>query len=178
LLLERIATLDRVLERHAAELGDDFTGYRNHAYRVANLCLALTPADDAAVEKIAIAAAYHDLGIWTARTFDYLEPSARLACDHVGCAGHADWRGDVEGMIREHHKIRRYRGSGAELVEPFRRADWIDVSRGLLSFGLPRARLRAIFAQWPNAGFHRRLVQLTLREARANPLKPLPVLKW
>jgi hypothetical protein len=167
-----------VLDRHAAELGDDFTGYRNHAYRVANLCLALRPGDDAAVEKIAIAAAYHDIGIWTARTFDYLEPSARLACEDLGCAGHGDWQGDVEGMIREHHKIRRYRGGGAELIEPFRRADWIDVSRGLLSFGLPRERLRAIFATWPNAGFHRRLVRLTLREARAHPLKPLPVLKW
>jgi len=54
----------------------------------------------------------------------------------------------------------------------------IDVSRGLLSFGLPRARLQAIFARWPNAGFHRRLVQLTLREARRHPLRPLPVLKW
>jgi len=63
-------------------------------------------------------------------------------------------------------------------VEPFRQADWIDVSLGLLTFGLPRARLRAIFARWPNAGFHRRLVQLTLREARRHPLRPLPVLKW
>jgi hypothetical protein len=64
------------------------------------------------------------------------------------------------------------------LIEPFRRADWIDVSRGLLTFGLPRTRLRAIFARWPNAGFHKRLVQLTLREARRHPLRPLPVLKW
>jgi hypothetical protein len=178
LLLERIDTLDRVLERHAAELGDDFTGYRNHAYRVANLCVALRPPGDAGVEKIAIAAAYHDIGIWTARTFDYLEPSATLACEHLDCAGHADWRADVDGMIREHHKIRRYAGPGAEIVEPFRRADWIDVSHGLLSFGLPRQRLRGIFARWPNAGFHRALVRLTLREARAHPLRPLPVLKW
>jgi hypothetical protein len=167
-----------VLDGHAAELGEDFTAYRNHAYRVANLCMALRPADDAAVEKVAIAAACHDLGIWTADTFDYLAPSAKLACDHLSCAGHADWQGDVAGMIREHHKIRSYRGEGAALIEPFRRADWIDVSRGVLSFGLPRGLLRAIFTQWPNAGFHRKLVRLTLREARAHPLRPLPVLKW
>ena len=67
---------------------------------------------------------------------------------------------------------------GAELIEPFRRADWIDVSLGVLTFGLPRERLREIFARWPNAGFHKRLVQLTLRQARAHPLRPLPVLKW
>lgn len=167
-----------MLEAHAAELGDDFTAYRNHAYRVANLCAALNPGDDASLEKIAIAAAFHDLGIWTAHTFDYLAPSIDLACAHLGCAGHEDWRAGVGGMIREHHKIRRYRGDESPLVEPFRQADWIDVSLGLLSFGLPRARLRAIFAQWPNAGFHKRLVQLTLREARRHPLRPLPVLKW
>jgi hypothetical protein len=167
-----------VLDQHSAELGDDFTGYRNHAYRVANLCLALRPADDAAVEKVAIAAAYHDIGIWSAHTFDYLAPSSKLACDHLACAGHADWERDVAGMIREHHKIRAYRGDGAALIEPFRRADWIDVSRGVLSFGLPRRLLRAIFTQWPNSGFHRKLVKLTLREARAHPFRPLPVLKW
>jgi len=127
---------------------------------------------------IALAAAFHDLGIWTAHTFDYLDPSARLACDHLACSGHGDWLQDVSAMIREHHKVRRYTGTAAEVVEPFRRADWIDVSRGILRFGLPGARVREIFAKWPNAGFHRRLVQLTLKQARAHPLRPIPVLKW
>jgi len=52
------------------------------------------------------------------------------------------------------------------------------VSRGIFRFGLPGARVREIFAKWPNAGFHRRLVQLTLKQARAHPLRPIPVLKW
>jgi hypothetical protein len=177
-LLENIARIDAVLESHAAELGEDFTAYRNHAYRVANLCAALHPRGTQSMEQIALAAAFHDLGIWSAKTFDYLAPSIELACQHLDCAGHADWRGDISGMIREHHKIRVYRGAGAELVEPFRRADWIDVSLGLLSFGLPRATMRAIFARWPNAGFHKRLVKLTLMQARKHPLRPLPVLKW
>lgn len=177
-LLETIATLDRVLETHAAALGDDLVAYRNHAYRVANLCIALRPGDAHTVEQIAIAAAFHDLGIWTARTFDYLAPSIDLACAHLECAGHGDWRPGISGMIREHHRIRRLRGDESGLIEPFRRADWIDVSRGLLTFGLPRAQLRAIFARWPNAGFHKRLVLLTLREARRHPLRPVPVLKW
>jgi hypothetical protein len=178
MLLEPIATLDTVLEHHAQALGTDFIAYRNHAYRVANLCLALQPAGESALEKVALAAAFHDLGIWTAGTFDYLGPSVDLACDHLRCAGHDDWQADIAGMINEHHKVRHYCGPGAEFVEPFRRADWIDVSLGLLSFGLPRALLREIFARWPNAGFHKRLVQLTLREARSHPLRPIPVLKW
>ena len=81
-------------------------------------------------------------------------------------------------MIREHHKIRGFRGESADMIEPFRRADWIDVSLGVLSFGLPRERLRGIFARWPNAGFHKRLAQLTFKRLRTHPLSPLPVLKW
>jgi hypothetical protein len=177
-LLDRIDPLDRVLETHAVELGGDFTAYRNHTYRVVNLCAALAPCADATLEKVALAAAFHDLGIWTAGTFDYLQPSIDLACDHLACAGHGDWRDTVAGMIREHHKIRRYHGEEAALIEPFRRADWVDVSLGVLTFGLPRRRMREIFAKWPNAGFHQRLAQLTLKRLRTHPLSPIPVLKW
>ncbi len=178
MLLERLDPLDRVLETHAVELGGDFTAYRNHTYRVVNFCMALAPCADNALEKIALAAAFHDLGIWTAHTFDYLPPSIDLACTHLACAGHADWRDNVAGMIREHHKVRTFRGADAELIEPFRRADWMDVSLGVLSFGLPRARIREIRAKWPDVGFHQRLAQLTLNRWRTHPLSPIPALKW
>jgi hypothetical protein len=177
-LLERLDPLDRVLDGHAVELGGDFTAYRNHTYRVVNLFAALAPCADASLEKVALAAAFHDLGIWTAHTFDYLQPSITLACNHLECAGHGDWRDSVADMIREHHKIRTFRGADTAFVEPFRRADWIDVSLGVLSFGLPRARLREIFARWPNAGFHQRLAQLTFKRLRTHPLSPIPVLRW
>jgi hypothetical protein len=177
-LLERLDPLDRVLEMHAAELGGDFTAYRNHTYRVVNLCAALAPCSDATLEKVALAAAFHDLGIWTAHTFDYLAPSITLACNHLECAGHGDWRDTVTGMIREHHKIRKFHGAGEEFIEPFRRADWIDVSLGVLSFGLPRKELRDIMTRWPNEGFHKRLAQLTFKRFRSHPLSPIPVLKW
>jgi hypothetical protein len=178
MLIEHIATLDDVLETHAGALAHDFTAYRNHAYRVVNFCAALKGGSDEAIGRIALAAAFHDLGIWTAQTFDYLEPSIELARVHLGCCGHADWRESVSGMIREHHKIRPFRGGDAEWIEPFRRADWMDVSSGALSFGLPRAQMRAIFARWPNAGFHKRLAQLTWQRMKRHPLSPVPVLRW
>jgi hypothetical protein len=31
---------------------------------------------------------------------------------------------------------------------------------------------------WPNAGFHRRLVQLTFDRLWKHPLTPLPMVKW
>jgi hypothetical protein len=74
-----------VLETHAAALGGDFKAYRNHAYRVVNLCVALSSGHQ--VEKIAIAAAFHDLGIWTDGTFDYLQPSVKLASDYLTHSG-------------------------------------------------------------------------------------------
>ena len=166
-----------MLEAHAAELGGDFTAYRNHAYRVVNLCVALSPCDSAQLGKVATAAAFHDLGIWTERTFDYLQPSARLACAHLARAGRGEWAPEVTEMILQHHKISTYRDRPNWLVEPLRRADWVDVSKGLIKFGLPRKLLKEIFSTWPSAGFHRRLVRLELERLRTHPLSPLPMVR-
>jgi hypothetical protein len=182
-----IATLDRVLEAHARDLADDFAGYRNHAYRVANLCLALVPGaagqvnGDAAnpdtVEKVAVAAAFHDLGIWTDRTFDYLQPSMTLAATYLRESGKPLWTDEIAAMILEHHKVRPYRSDAWPLVEPFRRADWIDVTRGLLTLGARRSVIARLYAMWPSAGFHRRLVQLEVGRLRTHPWSPLPMLR-
>lgn len=177
-VLTEIPTLDAILRRHAGEIGPDLEGYRNHAYRVANLCLAHAGDGGEAVEKTAIAAAFHDLGIWTDHTFDYLEPSVALAMSYLADIGRGPWAPEIAAMIREHHKITRYRANPDWLVEAFRRADWTDVTLGTLSFGVPRSRIREIQAEWPDAGFHRLLVRLELRHLGKHPLNPLPVLRW
>lgn len=146
-------------------------------YRVVNLCVAFSPSNLVQLEKIATAAAFHDLGIWTDHTFDYLEPSVRLACAHLACTGREEWTAEITEMILEHHKISPYRGRHDWLVEPLRRADWVDVSKGLITFGLPRQLVKEILSTWPNAGFHRRLVQLELNRLRTHPWNPLPMLR-
>jgi len=40
-LLTRIPTIDDVLDGHASALGNDRVAYRNHVYRVVNLCVAI-----------------------------------------------------------------------------------------------------------------------------------------
>jgi hypothetical protein len=55
-------------------IGSDFDRYRNHVYRVFNNCLMMDN-DQVNIEKYAIASVFHDIGIWTDKTFDYLEPS-------------------------------------------------------------------------------------------------------
>lgn len=176
-LLTRLPTVEEVLEAHAAELGRDLVAYRNHVYRVANLCLAIV-GDPGEIEKIAVAAVFHDLGIWTNQTFDYIAPSAALAREHLAARGKADWTSEVEAMIVDHHKVTCSRSNAQPLIEAFRRADWIDVTRGLRRFRLARPCIAAVYAEWPSAGFHRRLVELTLDRWWKNPLNPLPMVKW
>jgi len=174
-LLTRVPTIDEVLNDHAAALRDDFPGYRNHVYRVVNLCVAIVGRSE--LEKIAVAAVFHDLGIWTNGTFDYIAPSIALAHDYLVARACQGWTAEIERMIADHHKITQSAGGPDSLIEAFRRADWIDVTRGLRRFGLPRRFIAGLFATWPDAGFHWRLVTLTLGRLRSHPLSPLPMLK-
>jgi hypothetical protein len=164
-----------MLDAHVTALGEDFVAYRNHVYRVINLCAAIAGRRE--VEKIAVAAAFHDLAIWTDRTFDYIAPSIALAQRYLAAGAHEDWSADVERMIGNHHKITASASHPDSPVEAFRRADWIDVTRGLRTFGVPRPFIAHVFAAWPDAGFHWRLVTLTLGRFRHHPLTPLPMLK-
>lgn len=171
-----IALLDEILAPARAAIGAAYPGYRNHCYRVFNFCDAYA-GGAGEPDKIAIAAAFHDLGIWTDGTFDYLAPSRRLARRHLAAAGRDGWSDEVEAMIDNHHKIGAWRGQPDWLVEPFRKADWADVSLGLLRWELPRPFMAEVFAALPNAGFHRTLLGLTLRRMRRHPFSPLPMMK-
>lgn len=177
-LLTSLPTVEEVLDNHASEMGRDVMGYRNHVYRVANLCLAIAGDRRDDLEKIGVAAVFHDLGIWTNRTFDYIAPSVAIAREHLAARGMGDWIPEIEAMIVNHHKVTSSRTDPQSLVESFRRADWIDVTRGLRRFGLPRTFVATVGARWPSAGFHRRLVELTMERWRKHPLSPLPMLKW
>jgi len=177
-LLTSLPTVEEVLDVHALQLGHDLTAYRNHVYRVVNLSVAILGDTRRELEKIAVAAVFHDLGIWTNETFDYIAPSVALAREYLAAQGMAGWTLEIEAMIVNHHKVTTARQDPQSLVESFRRADWIDVTRGLRRFGLPRSFITAVAGTWPSAGFHRRLVELTMERWRKHPLSPLPMLKW
>src|SRR5262245_44087726 len=142
-LLTSLSTVEEVLDDHASQLGHDFIAYRNHVYRVANLCLAIVGDSRVELDKIAVAAVFHDLGIWTNNTFDYIAPSVAIARGHLTARGMADWIPEIEAMIEDHHKVTTSRADPQLLIESFRRADWVDVSRGLRRFGLPPAFIAA-----------------------------------
>ncbi|NTW53488.1 MAG: HD domain-containing protein [Chlorobaculum sp.] len=173
-----LSTLDALVDPWLPVLGRDFPGYRNHCRRVFIFCCSLTGAEGKTRRKIAIAAAYHDLGIWTDGTFNYLEPSKRLACACLESTGNTDWADEIEAMIEQHHKITPWSCNPAWLVEPFRQADWIDVTLGARNFGLSRRYIHEIRRRYPNAGFHPALARLTFERMKTHPNSPLPMMRW
>ena len=85
-----ISTLDAILG-DSAVLGRDATPYRNNALRVANLYFIQSPSSARrGFEKIAIAAAFHDLGFWTNHSFDCLAPSG-LSSDWLASSDEPRW---------------------------------------------------------------------------------------
>jgi hypothetical protein len=177
MLLTSVPLLDDILQQHLKAMGKDMAGYRNHTYRVMNFCAAFGPDDAESREKMAIAAVFHDLGIWTDKTFDYLDPSERLAHGYLALHGKLGWAPEIIGMIHNHHKITPYRREPVGLIEGFRRADWVDVTRGLLAYGLPKPFIREVFSAFPDAGFRKRLIQLSMEQLRRHPLNPLPMFR-
>lgn len=168
--------IDGLLHRYQPELGPDFQRYRHHVYRVYEHCLLLDP-DHHHHEQYALAAVFHDIGIWTAGTIDYLQPSIAEASAYLAEHGKKDLIADITLMIYWHHKPTSYRGQSELVVETFRRADWMDVSLGLIRFGVSRKKLRNYRQQFPTLGFHRFLLKQLLRNFLRHPLNPLPMFR-
>lgn len=175
---ERIPLLEDIFEKWKNELGNDYDGYKNHVYRMVNFCFALQSVNHEEREKIIIAGCFHDLGIWSNRTFDYLPPSVVLAKDYLRQNGLEQWIPEIETIINQHHKLGKYDDKQHSLIEVFRRGDLVDFSLGIVKCGLPKIYIKNVRNQFPNAGFHKRLVKLAGKWFCSHPLNPLPILKW
>lgn len=166
--------IDAVLDRYAAQLGASRTDYRNHLYRGLNYQLRLLGLTQPPPE-IALAWAVHDIGIWTAGTWDYLGPSAALIDELAAEFGVADIARTKE-MVVDHHKLRP---AADAWVETSRLADRVDVFRGLrVGTVLRRADVRDVVAALPYGGFHTFLVRSAAAWTRRHPLRPMPMLRW
>ncbi len=171
-----IHIIDEILSLHQEFLGKDLEKYQNHVYRVYGLCLILDPAKEN-VEKYAIAAVFHDLGIWTNSTFDYLEPSIAIATNYLKEIGKSNFVNEISLMIDMHHKRSKYKGEYQKTIETFRKADWIDVTKGKKLFGVKKEDYKKITAQYPNLGFHKFLLIQTVKQFFKSPFNPLPMFK-
>lgn len=170
--------VDAILDSFRATIGKDFDGYRNHVYRVVNLCQSLGDFSAIEREKIQIAGSFHDVGIWTAGTAAYLAPSAQAARAYLAANDKAGWAEELSEIIEMHHGIRSCAGSRYALVEPFRRADIADFSLGMVRMGIPNDLIRRLKSTFPNRGFHKLLARLGARWVLRHPLNPLPMYRW
>jgi hypothetical protein len=174
--LVRHPLIDQILDpRREIARGHDaaFEGYRNHAHRILNFVRAIAPPSPDDEQKIAIAAAFHDLFAFDG--LDYLEPSIEAAARYLRETGREAWDREVALTIAFHHGIRPYRGEAAHLVEPFRRADWNDFTLGLVRGGIPREVRKAADAEFPVSDFvPKAVLKLAIGWLPRHPLRPAP----
>ena len=80
-----IPELEEMLAPWRETLGRDYLAYRNHLYRLLHYAFYLALPEEEARQKLIIAACFHDLGIWSDETLDYLPPSVELfrLCDRI-----------------------------------------------------------------------------------------------
>jgi hypothetical protein len=122
-------------------------------------------------ELLLCATLLHDAGLFPGVTSGdvYTADSRRLADRTLAPF---DWeRGRLArclDAIEQHHATRSRWDWGAE-VELVRRSDLVDVTRGLVRFGLDRAWLRQLFREIPRKGFYRLIALGLLHQARHHP---------
>ena len=131
--------IEQLLQEHSHALGNDIAKYKNHVYRVFLNCILIDNKEENK-EKYAIAAVFHDIGIWTDHTIDYLYPSIAQARNYLIQHNLEHLADEISLMIYWHHKIRKYESTYRTTVETFRKADWIDVSLGLKKSVAPPAK--------------------------------------
>lgn len=169
-------TIEDLLHHFKADIGGDFLKYKNHVYRVFLNCI-LRDTDPVHVEKYAIAAVFHDIGIWTDHTIDYLDPSIEQAKIYLAAHNLGHLIEEISLMIYWHHKISSYQGKYEHTVETFRKADWTDVTLGILTFGADRKVVGRNRKLLGNNGFHVFLIKKIFQNLLKKPLKPLPMFK-
>jgi len=173
-----IPELEEMLAPWRETLGRDYLAYRNHLYRLLHYAFYLALPEEEARQKLIIAACFHDLGIWSDETLDYLPPSVELAQRYLRAQGLWHWGNEIALMIQMHHKLTPYRGPHAPLVELFRLCDRIDLSWGLIRSGVSAHFIERVKQSFPNAGFHRRLGYFGWVYFKRHPFNPLPMFRW
>ncbi len=171
-----IPLADEILSGYSDAIQGDGLGYRNHVFRLLNFCFALNEPNSSDREKLVIAAAFHDIGIWTGATFDYLPPSIVESKKYLEKVRRDEWSDEIEEIIEMHHRLRKY--PSGRLVETFRKADLIDLSLGIFKCGLSKSYISEVKAALPNAGFHKCLIKVAGQWISRHPLDPVPVLKF
>ncbi|MDI3320361.1 HD domain-containing protein [Pinibacter soli] len=165
--------IEDILNSFYPVLGNDYEKYRNHVYRVFLNCKMIDNSHENEW-KYSVAAVFHDIGIWTNNTIDYLQPSMEQAKNYLICENKQAFVDELMQMIYWHHKQSAYKGE-YKTAEVFRKADYIDVSLGLITFGYSSKEISNIRKLLPNKGFHFFLIKRITKNLFKHPSNPLPM---
>jgi hypothetical protein len=111
----------------------------------------------------------HDVGLFVHGHDPYVTEGARLAARVLEPFGWPRERLQrCMDACEQHHAPRSRIAMGLE-VELVRQADLVDVTAGLVNFGLDRGWLRDLFREVPRAGLWRLIASAVLSELRHRP---------
>jgi HD domain len=120
-------------------------------------------------ELLLCASWLHDLGLYTHSRDPYVTEGARLAAQLLEPF---EWPPERHqrcmDACEQHHAPRSRMAMGLE-VELVRRSDLVDVTAGLVNFGLDRGWLRDLFREVPRNGLWRLIGSAVLSELRHRP---------
>jgi hypothetical protein len=144
------------LEKLRGITGENGGPMERHGLRVFLIADRLATARNATVDRevLLIAGLLHDVGLYDEASHGgvYVLEGAEFAADLLRKQG---WEEDRIRLcfdaIERHHDTRTQWDRGAE-VELIRRADLVDLTSGLVRFGLSREWLRDLFKSVPRDG--------------------------
>lgn len=155
--------VEDLLNRYKTEIGSDYDGYRGHIYRVLTYSMHFIGGDERYLPVIAAALVYHDIGLWTDKQLDYLEPGCKRAAEEFAGRYSEEELQLLNDIIYWHHKVTPFEGPHADVVNAVRKADWIDATKGIVNQRMPSAHVKQVEAAIPNAGFHKTLAEIGFR---------------
>ena len=127
--------------------------YKGHVYRVFNYAMYLLDYDETHMREIEAALVFHDLAACKMESMRYLEPSYEFL---IAENDRHNWglnAGLMIAIIEFHHKIFKFNGDHATIVNAVRSGDWIEVSFNYLTMGVPKEVIKKVAAKFPTGNF-------------------------
>lgn len=120
-------------------------------------------------ELVLCACWLHDAGVYVDSSAPYVTEGGLLAARVVEPFGwEPERRQRLHDACEQHHAPRSRIKFGLE-VELLRQSDLVDVSGGLVNFGIDRGWLKALFREVPRSGFVPVLARIAAHELRSRP---------
>jgi HD domain len=157
------------------EAADETGGpMERHGLRVFLIADRLATARELKVDRevLLIAGLLHDVGLYDAASHGgvYVKEGAEFTAELLRAQGWDEVRIHLcFDAIERHHELRTQWDRGDE-VELIRRADLVDVSNGLVRFGLSREWIRDLFKSVSRQGTYRTIGYEVARVLRHRPL--------